>query len=332
MANMMLRSRVRGRNGFSQETILAMVVVAVFFVFSLTLQDFLSINNLVVIAKSISALGILGVGMAIVVIGRGLDLSLVASMAVSTSVTINLMQQNHSTIVAIAAGVLLAVGFGAFNGALIAFIEIPPLFATLASGLLLFGLSRSTILPNLVVEVPAGRQGFSVLGQGRIVGIPINIIAFAIVCVAVHLILKYTVLGRWIYAIGDNSAASALTGIPVRPVTIVQYTLASVLGLFAGLVVASSTGGFGAEVATSSLIYEVLLVVVVGGVSLVGGRGGVPSVVIGTLLVGILLNGMTIMNLNNHTQNIAKGLILFAALILDNRLHPRDEETVRQGD
>jgi ribose transport system permease protein len=86
------------------------------------------------------------------------------------------------------------------------------------------------------------------------------------------------------------------------------------------------------QVINGTLIFNVILVVVLGGISLVGGRGSVWSVVVGALLIGTLLNGMTLMNLSNDVQDIAKGVVLLAAIILDNRLHPRDEETVRQGD
>ncbi|MBI2963336.1 MAG: ABC transporter permease, partial [Deltaproteobacteria bacterium] len=93
-----------------------------------------------------------------------------------------------------------------------------------------------------------------------------------------------------------------------------------------------TVGGFDSRIVQSALIFDVLTVVVVGGVSLAGGRGGVPSVVAGIVLIGILLNGMTLLDLSVYSQSIAKGLILMAALVFDRRLHPFDPETARQGD
>jgi ribose transport system permease protein len=95
---------------------------------------------------------------------------------------------------------------------------------------------------------------------------------------------------------------------------------------------AASTASMNTQVINSTLIFDVIMVVVLGGVSLVGGRGSVGSVLAGTALIGTLLNGMTILNLDNNIQNIVKGAVLLGAILLDNRLHPRDEETARQGD
>ncbi|MDQ0376054.1 ABC transporter permease [Amycolatopsis thermophila] len=308
------------------------MVVALFVVFSLTLDGFLNVSNLVNLVRSVSSLGIFGVAMAVVVIARGMDLSLIASMGVATAVAIQLMRTPVSTPVALLAGLGIVVIMGLLNGFLIAFVEIPALFATLASGLLVYGLARTTILDGLIAELPGDRRFVLALGQGTVLGIPVPIIVFAVVAVLAQLLLTRTRSGRFIYAHGDNAGAAAITGIAVRPLTIVEYTASAAIGFVGGLVTAGAVGGLNTQVIDGSLIYDVLLVVVVGGISLVGGRGSVLSVVVGTALIGVMLNGMTILNMNTHEQDIIKGLILLAALVLDNRLHPRDEETVRQGD
>lgn len=329
-----LLSRIRPSRArrVSQEQVVLLVVVALFSAFALTLDGFLTASNLVNLARNVSSLGILGVAMAMVVIARGLDLSLIASMGVSTAVSIQLMQAGMSTPAALLAGLVIVLLMGALNGFLIAFVEIPALFATLASGLLVYGLARSSMLDGLIAELPRDREFVRTLGQGALLGIPMPILLFTAVATLAHLLLTRTKAGRFLYAHGDNAGAAALTGIAIRPLTVCEYMLAATLGFIGGLVVAGSVGGFNTQVISGSLVYDVLLVVVVGGISLVGGRGGVFSVVVGTALIGVMLNGMTILNLNTHEQNIVKGLILLAALVLDNRLHPRDEETVRQGD
>jgi ribose transport system permease protein len=238
------------------------------------------------------------------------------------------MRTDLGTPMALLVGLGIVLLMGAINGFLIAFVEIPPLFATLASGLLIYGLARTVILDGLIVELPPDRDFVRWLGQGVVFGIPAPIIIFVVVAVVAHFLLSRTRTGRFIYAHGDNSGAAGLTGIPVRPLTVTEYMITGAIGL----VMAGSVGGFNTQIIDGSLIYDVLLVVVVGGISLVGGRGGVLSVVAGTALIGVMLNGMTILNMNTHEKDIVKGLILLAALVLDNRLHPRDEETVRQGD
>lgn len=332
MSQVQAKSRKAVLTHVTQEQIVLLVVAVLTVVFSFTLDGFLSHDNLLNVLRSISALGILSIGMAVVVIARGMDLSLVASMGVATALSIQLMQNSASTPRALLTGLALVVAMGVLNGVLIAFVEIPALFATLASGLFIYGFARTVMLDGLIADLPPDREFVRTLGQGSFVGIPIPILTFAAVAVLAQLMLMKTKLGRFIYAHGDNAGSAGLTGIPVRPFTILEYVFSAVTGFVGGLVLAGSVGGFNTQVITGSLIYEVLLVVVVGGVSLVGGRGSVVSVVIGAVLIGVMLNGMTILDMTTSQQNIVKGLILLGALVLDNRLHPRDEETVRQGD
>jgi ribose transport system permease protein len=218
------------------------------------------------------------------------------------------------------------------NGVVIAFVEVPALFTTLATGLFVYGASRTFLLHGLIAELPADRSVLAYLGRGAPLGVPMPVVVLAVVLGATHALLARTTVGRFVHAHGDNARAAALTGIPVRPLTCFEYVASASVGFVGGLVMAGSVAGFNLQVIDSTLIYDVLLVVVVGGVSLVGGRGGVTSVLAGISLIGVLLNGMTLLDLNVYQQNIVKGLVLLAALVLDNRLHPRDEETVRQGD
>jgi ribose transport system permease protein len=332
MSTVLTRLRPGGLTRLSQEQIVLLVVIALFVVFGVLLDGFLTTDNLLNLVRSVSSLGILGVAMAVVVIARGIDLSLIASMGVATAVSIQLMQTEASTPVALLVGLGVVAIMGLLNGFLIAFVEIPALFATLASGLLVYGLARTTILDGLIAELPGDRTFVRWLGGGTVAGVPVPILVFLVVAVLAHLMLSRTRTGRFIYAHGDNAGAAALTGIAVRPFTTIEYLMSAGIGFVGGLVMAGAVGGLNTQVIDGSLVYDVLLVVVVGGISLVGGRGGVLSVVVGTALIGVMLNGMTILNMNTHEQNIVKGLILLGALVLDNRLHPRDEETVRQGD
>ena len=300
--------------------------------FALTLPGFATIGNLLGLTRSVAILGILGIAMSVVVIGRGLDLSLVATMAVSSAFALQLMQQGWGWPGAVAAGMGVAIVIGLINGFIIAFVEVPALFTTLATGFLIFGLGRTFLLDGLITYLPAGMESFSWLGQGRLWGIPAPVIVLALVAIVVQVFLSRMTVGRFVYAHGDNIEAARLTGIAVRPLTMLEYAICAAIGYLAGLVMAASTASINTQIVNSTLIFDVILVVVLGGVSLVGGRGGVLSVLAGTALIGTLLNGMTILDLDNNVQNIVKGGVLLAAIILDNRLHPRDEETARQGD
>jgi ribose transport system permease protein len=326
-----LVQRVR-RLASGQEQVLLLVVFALCVGFAIALPGFRSVGNALALLTSISVLGILGIGMGVVVIGRGIDLSQVAIMAIAAAISIVMLQHGMGETPALLVGLGVAVAMGVANGYLIAFVEIPALFTTLATGLLFFGAARLWALPSLIQDIPHHAGFLLQLGQGKVAGIPMPVIVFVGVAVLVHLFLSRTSVGRFIYAHGDNADAAALTGVPVRPYTILEYTLSAVIGYVAGLVLAGSVSSMDTQVINGTLIFNVILVVVLGGISLVGGRGSVWSVVVGALLIGTLLNGMTLMNLSNDVQDIAKGVVLLAAIILDNRLHPRDEETVRQGD
>ncbi|WP_244485114.1 ABC transporter permease [Bradyrhizobium tropiciagri] len=316
----------------TQTTAVLAMCAALIVVFSIFLNGFLTLGNLFALARNISILGILALGMAVVVIGRGLDLSQVASFAASTAIAIILMNSGYATPVALFIGFVMAIAIGFLNGFLISVIEMPPLLTTLASSLAVLGVVRTTAVQHYVVYLSKGHDEFLRLGGNVWGGVPISILIFAATAVVVHLFLSRTVIGRFVYAHGDNPDAARQTGLPTRPLTMIEYALCAAIGYIGGVVMVAQTALMHLQVAESTIIFDVIMVVVLGGVSLVGGRGNVMSVIAGTLLIGVLLNGMTIMDMDVQTQNIVKGIVLLIAILLDSRLHPRDEETSKQGD
>ncbi|MES5483305.1 ABC transporter permease [Bradyrhizobium sp. INPA03-11B] len=324
-------SGARGPKLTQTTAVLAMCAVLIA-VFSIFLNGFLTLGNLFALARNISILGILALGMAVVVIGRGLDLSQVASFAASTAIAIILMNSGYETPVALLIGFVMAIAIGVLNGFLISVVEMPPLLTTLASSLAVLGIVRTTAVQHYVVYLSKGHDEFLRLGGNIWGGVPISILIFAATAVVVHLFLSRTVIGRFVYAHGDNPDAARQTGLPTRPLTMIEYALCAAIGYIGGVVMVAQTALMHLQVAESTIIFDVIMVVVLGGVSLVGGRGNVMSVIAGTLLIGVLLNGMTIMDMDVQTQNIVKGIVLLIAILLDSRLHPRDEETSKQGD
>jgi len=317
---------------FSQQEIVFAVFAALFLVFSIFLKGFLTADNMLTLLQNVAVLGILGLAMAIVVIGRGIDLSLIAALAVPGGLVLQMVQNGHSLPASLLAAGLLAIAIGLVNGWLIAYAEVPPLFATLASGIFVAGLGQSALFQLDVVQWSDGMAGFERLGQGSILGIPTSIVMFAIACVVVFVLLRQTRWGAYIYAVGDNPFAARVTGIPSRPIIVLQYVLAALIGCFAGLVMAASVNSMPTRIFNSTLIYDVILVVVLGGIGLSGGRGGVVNVIIGTLLIGTMLNGMTILDIPYAGQNLIKGVVLLVAVVTDTFLNPRNEETAQQGD
>jgi ribose transport system permease protein len=316
----------------SQQGIVFAIFVLMFVGFALLLPGFRTASNMLGLLQNVAILGILGLGMAIVVIGRGIDISMVAVLAVPAGLVLQMVQDGHSLPAAFAAALALALVFGLANGWLIAYAEVPSLFTTLASGLFLAGLGQVALFRLDIVQWSPQLDAFAWIGRGKLAGIPMPVIMFGAVALLVSLFLRKTRLGTYVYAIGDNPFGARTTGIPTRPVIVLQYVLAALIGMFAGLVMAASVNSMPTRIYNSTMIYDVILVVVLGGIGLSGGRGGVGNVVIGTLLIGTLLNGMTILDVSYSAQNLIKGVVLLAAILIDSFVNPRNEETAQQGD
>jgi len=325
-------SQAHGKSSVGQQSIVFAIFIVMFLGFSAFLPGFLSEGNLLGLLQNVAILGILGLGMAIIVIGRGIDISMVAVLAVPAGLVLQLVQDGGSLSSAFVFALILTLAFGLINGWLIAFAEVPSLFTTLASGLFLAGLGQVAFFRLDIVQWSPQLDQFAWIGRGTLAGIPSPVIMFGIAAIGVAFFLKMTRIGAYIYAIGDNPSGARTTGIPTRPVIVLQYVLAALIGMFAGMVMAASVNSMPTRIYNSTLIYDVILVVVLGGIGLSGGRGGVLNVIIGTLLIGTLLNGMTILDVSYSAQNMVKGVVLLIAILIDSFLNPRNEETAQQGD
>jgi ribose transport system permease protein len=315
----------------SQEQIVLLLVLALLVAFSISLPGFFTVTNLLNLVRSISILGILGLGMGLIVISRGIDLSMVSIMAAAWSIPLNQMEAGLPLGWAVLLSIFIAVLIGAINGVIVAFVEAPPLFVTLAASFVIYGVAF-WIAPAWVVYAPKNAPVLLYPGQGLLLGIPMPIIVFLIAAGGMHLFLSKTSVGRFVYAQGDNPEAARLSGVALRPLIVLEYVMVALLAWLAGLVWIGTTGSMQMSITQGTMVFDVILVVVLGGISLIGGRGSVLSVVAGCVLIGTLLNAFTIMDVNSEVQNIIRGVVLLAAILLDNWLHPRDEETARQGD
>ena len=322
----------RGLSKLSQEQVVAIITAALVVGFALGLPGFATTQNILGLVRSISILGILGLGMALVVIGRGIDLSEIALMACPWAIALTGIQRGLPSFWAASLALVIAIGIGVLNGLMVAYIEAPALFVTLATTLAIYG-AAYWIAPVYVVYANHAAPELLFFGHASIFGVPMPIFVFMAAALAMHGFLSRTSLGRFIYAQGDNPEAARLAGVALRPLTVLEHMLVAGFAWLAGLVWVGQTGSMQTNIVIiGTQIFDVILVVVLGGVSLVGGRGGVLSVVVGCALIGVLLNAFTIMDVNSEVQNIIRGIVLLAAIILDNWLHPRDEETARQGD
>jgi len=315
----------------SQERIVFALAVVLFLASALTLKGFLAVDNLVAILRSVSVLGILAVGMAVVIIGRGIDLSAVAIMAMSVAWYLQMLNDGRADAGALALSLAGVLAIGLVNGFLIAYADVPAIFATLASGAFVFGYVRSQLIGQDAVPVPPGHW-IEALGRARVADVPVEVFLFAGAALLAFLFLRFTKWGRYVYFMGDNPVAARNMGIPVRPMIVLRYVLSALIAYAAGILTAASLLSINTRVVNSTLLYDIVLVVVIGGIGLSGGRGGMRNVVVGALLIGIMLNAMTILDIPNIYQNLIKSTILLAAIIIDSLVNPRDEQTAQQGD
>ena len=323
----------RPRSSLLEPIVLA-VTLALVALFSLTISGFATLGNLSVILSNSTSLVLLSCGMAVVIISRGLDLSQVAAMvagATTFSTLVNAGLPGPLAIV-LAAVAMALVGF--VNGWLIAFVEIPALLATLASAMLVTGLFRFAVLRGeYLLILPKSNPAIAFFNSNLLPGLTAPVALMVATLIVTWLILRFTTTGRIVYAMGDNFQAARLAGLPVRATTVFVYIYSALTALIAGLVIAAASGTVDFRIVTNgTLLFEVILVVVLGGIPLRGGRGGVRNLLVGAALIAVMRNGMTLYDFSTQTQDMLRGVVLVAAIFVDNYLNPRDAETDTVGD
>ena len=209
----------------TQETIVFLLAAALFIAASAMLHGFIQADNLIAIVRSVSVLGILAVGMGIVIIGQGIDLSSVAIMAMSVAWYLQMLQNGvpDSEALPIVLGGVILIGF--INGFLVAYADIPAIFATLASGYFVYGFARSQLIAQDATPVPSGNW-IDALGQIHLINVPVEVFFFSGVAFLAFLFLRFTKWGRYVYLMGDNFMAARNMGIPVRPMMMIPIPTA----------------------------------------------------------------------------------------------------------
>lgn len=323
-----------GRNTRMLELIVLAVTGVLILLFSIRVSGFASLGNLGVILSNSASLLILSCGMGVVIIARGLDLSQIAAMVAGATTFSMLIANGTGAPLALGLTVVAMMLVGLANAWLIAYAEIPAILATLASAMLITGFFRFAILQGeFMLVFPKTDPALQFLSRDLLPGLPTPI-AFMLLAMAVTWgLLHLSAIGRTIYAMGDNFQAARLTGLPVRPAVITVFIFSALTALLAGMLTSSASGTVDFRTVTNgTLLFDVILVVVLGGIPLRGGRGGVRNIVIGVALIAVLRNGMTLMNFTTQVQDMFKGLVLLTAIVADNYFNPRDTETDTVGD
>lgn len=310
-------------------TVVALAVVLVFF--SIMAPNFLSTANFLIMFKHVAIIAILAVGMSFVILTGGIDLSvgsivglsgMVAGGLILNGVVLNVfgvvIYPNIWGVIAIT----LALGalFGAANGWLVARLGVAPFIATLGMLYVARGaamlLSNGATFPNLVGRPELGNQGFQLLGAGTVLGVPVTILLLLVLAVIATILLTATPFGRRVYAVGGNERAAVLSGVRVGRVKIAVYAISGFCAALVGLIVASElVAAHPASGDTFEL--SAIAAVVLGGASLAGGRGTIVGALIGACVIGVLGDGMVMMGVSEFWQMVIKGLVIVAAVVLD---------------
>lgn len=317
-------------------------LIAIIVVFSLLSPVYLSTNNFLIMASHVAIFGLLAIGMLIVILTGGIDLSVGSTLGLCGVVAGYLMQGvtldfagvvlYPSVWVVVLLTCLLGALVGAVNGVLIACFKVPAFVATLgvlyvARGFALL-LTNGLTYNNLGGREDLGNTGFDWLGFNTLLGVPIGVLVLAATAILAIVLLNRTPFGRWVYSTGGNSRAAELSGVPVRRTTIAVYVLSGVFAAIAGLVLSSQLTSAGPTAGTT---YELTAIaaVVVGGAALTGGRGNVRGTLLGAFVIGFLSDGLVIIGVSSYWQTVFTGAVIVLAVLLNSiQYRPRQSRTV----
>lgn len=287
-------------------------------------ENFATSDNLFNVMRQVSVNLCISIGMTLVILTGGIDLSVGSILALSGAVAAGLMKsgivmQGQNIFVGftfwgcILVAILIGGLLGAFNGLMITRFKLPPFVATL--GMLTIARGLTMLYTNGFPITGLGKS-FSYLGTGWFAGVPMPVWVALIVVLVFAFYMKKTRTGRYIFAIGGNEKASLLSGIKVSKVLLLVYTMAGVLSAIAGLLVtarldsAQPNAGGGYEL-------DAIAAVVIGGTSMSGGKGSIAGTVVGALIIGVLNNGLVLLNVSPFWQQVIKGFVIIGAVVLD---------------
>ena len=282
---------------------------------------FLKPSNLIGVANQTAIYAVIAVGMTMVIITGGIDLSVGSLVALSSVIATIIIRDNgglsaSTTTVSIAflIGVLAAATAGAFNGMMVTAFQLPPFIVTLAMMLIARGFAKRLSEFQSINTVP---PSFRWLGNGSSFNVPNAILLMVVLYLLTHFIMSRTVFGRHLYAIGGNAQAARLSGISVRKTTMIVYVICGALAGLGGILVSSRLNAGDPKYGTMYEL-EVISAVVVGGTSLMGGEGRMFGTLIGAFIIAVIRNGMNLMGINSDSQEIVLGAVLLLAVLLDH--------------
>jgi erythritol transport system permease protein len=306
-------------------------LIAIIIFFSFMSPYYFTINNFLIMSSHVAIFGLLALGMLLVILNGGIDLSVGSTLGLCGVFAGYLMQGVNiellgitfypSLWVVVVLTCALGAAVGCVNGVLIAHFKVPAFVATLgtmyvARGIALL-ITNGLTFNKLDGKEELGNTGFEWLGFNRLAGIPISVIVLIIVALICGLVLSRTAFGRWLYASGGNESAANLSGVPVIRVKVIVYIISGICAALAGLVLASQLTSAGPTAGTT---YELTAIaaVVIGGAALTGGRGTVRGTILGALVIGYLSDGLVIIGVSAYWQTVFTGTVIVLAVLLNS--------------
>lgn len=298
---------------FKYKSLIGLIILCV--VISVITPRFLTVTNVLNVFTQVSVNAIIAVGMCFVILTGGIDLSVGSTLAITGAVAATLVKSNTNTFVTIIAVLIIGALIGLFNGILVSKGKIQAFIVTLATMTVFRGV---TYVYTKGTPISGLSSDFTVIGNGKLAGIPLPVILILFVVLGAWYVLDQTRYGRYVYAVGGNEDSARLSGINTDKIKALVYVICGATAALSGIVVTSRIGSASPN-AGSGFELDAIAAVVLGGTSLSGGEGSVIGTIIGAMIIGVLNNGLNLMNVSPFYQLIVKGFVIILAVILDKK-------------
>lgn len=304
--------------------VLLVVFVAIMLVGIFSNQNFFTMRNFLSILQQMSEIGIMALGMTVVIITGGIDISSGTTMGLCATVTGMCMSLGWPTYATLACSLAVATLCGLINASMVAVIRVPAMIATLGTQMFFNGVALALSKGSSISQI---YESFYFLGQGTILGIPVQALVLIVLAILVHILLKHRIMGKRIYAIGNNSKAAMYSGVNTVRVLFGVYILSAVMACIAGNIQVSRVTTARADMGTI-FVMQCISAVVLGGTSISGGKGNVGGTIVSVLIFSMISNIMNLVGISTFWQQFATGSILVLVVVL-NRITEQSRRQIK---
>lgn len=295
------------------KSLIGLVILCV--VITFVSPAFMTLSNISNVLTQVSTNAIIAVGMTFVILTGGIDLSVGSTVAISGALAASIIKSTNNIFLAVLAAAIVGIAIGIINGLLISKGKLQAFIVTLATMTIFRGATLVFTSGTPISKLP---EKFVEIGNGKLGFIPIPVVITVIVLIISIYILTQTRFGRYLYALGGNEDSARLSGINTTKIKTLVYVISGFASSIAGIIIASRIGSASPNAGTSFEL-DAIAAVVIGGTSLAGGEGKITGTIIGALIIGVLNNGLNLMNVSPFYQSIVKGLVILIAVLLDKK-------------